>query len=276
MDDPYIISIPNLDTPTFHAGTTIEYFNLMSDSFCGTTISNPEASLHWALTGKTIFTPLRKKPNKKRKEVFKYMLWSGGLGGISTKSAYGLLDPNGSGKFVAGTVCYAPYTYPPKNNVYNSVNGKKLLMEHGIRKLPDYFTKDFSVRSNACNSVQEKGRNFIMNMYNDDNNTGKMPYYYIQIFAVSPYAQGKKYGQRLMSYIKALADKKQVKILLETVGDRNENFYKRNGFITAFKETIKGKPKDDYIEMLVMIRSPNDNTDYRNVNNNNNNVVSKL
>ena len=109
--------------PTFHAGTTIEYFNLMSDSFCGTTISNPEASLHWALTGKTIFTPLRKKPNKKRKEVFKYMLWSGGLGGISTKSAYGLLDPNGSGKFVAGTVCYAPYTYPPKNNVYNSVNG---------------------------------------------------------------------------------------------------------------------------------------------------------
>ena len=65
MDDPYIISIPNLDTPTFHAGTTIEYFNLMSDSFCGTTISNPEASLHWALTGKTIFTPLRKKPNKK-------------------------------------------------------------------------------------------------------------------------------------------------------------------------------------------------------------------
>ena len=80
-----------------------------------------------------------------------------------------------------------------------------------------------------------------------------------------------------MSYIKALADKKQVKILLETVGDRNENFYKRNGFITAFKETIKGKPKDDYIEMLVMIRSPNDNTDYRNVSNNNNNVVvSKL
>ena len=140
-----------------------------------------------------------------------------------------------------------------------------------------YFTKDFSVRSNACNSVQEKGRNFIMNMYNDDNNTGKMPYYYIQIFAVSPYVQGKKYGQRLLSYIKALADKKQVKILLETVGDRNENFYKRNGFITAFKETIKGKPKDDYIEMLVMIRSPNDNTDYRNVSNNNNNVVvSKL
>jgi GNAT superfamily N-acetyltransferase len=56
------------------------------------------------------------------------------------------------------------------------------------------------------------------------------PHWYVLCFSVSPTAQGRGYGARLLRWLGRCADHNNVPILLETCGDRNRQFYEGSGF----------------------------------------------
>lgn len=56
------------------------------------------------------------------------------------------------------------------------------------------------------------------------------PHWYVLCFSVSPTAQGRGYGARLLRWLGRCADHNNVPILLETCGDRNRRFYEGSGF----------------------------------------------
>ena len=85
------------------------------------------------------------------------------------------------------------------------------------------------------------------------------PHWYVLNFAVSPTAQGRGYGARLLRWLGRCADHDGVPILLETCGARNRRFYEGSGFELGAAgemtdELAERAPKT--VEILSMVRQP--------------------
>ena len=84
------------------------------------------------------------------------------------------------------------------------------------------------------------------------------PHWYLYVFASDPKIQGKGHGRELMTALTAIADNTGHPIYLETMGQRNERFYNRNGFLTKERKVLEVKATGERMEVdggiIAMVR----------------------
>ena len=85
------------------------------------------------------------------------------------------------------------------------------------------------------------------------------PHWYVLNFAVSPTAQGRGHGARLLRWLGRCADHDGVPILLETCGPRNRRFYEGSGFEVGAADEMTDDQTErapQTVEILSMVRHP--------------------
>lgn len=82
-------------------------------------------------------------------------------------------------------------------------------------------------------------------------------HWYISLFAVDPNAQRQGYGAALLRWINRCADEAGVPVLLETVGSRNERFYRSSGYTLVAKKVLRDETAEPPMMALsCMARQP--------------------
>ena len=91
------------------------------------------------------------------------------------------------------------------------------------------------------------------------------PHWYVWAFATRPEVQGQGHGRKMMRWLTMVSDFLRVKMYLETAGERNERFYRKNGFkvveMVPFGDKTDAATKPGF-DMTVMTRLPGTDGDF--------------
>jgi hypothetical protein len=210
-----------------------EFIDVIATSFCGSTDSAPEAALSWAYdpdaSGENPTDVLMVEPSAARVKYFKAL---GGFcvhSGLRHGGCFALKGANG--KLVAATV-----TFPPNNKNLHKTGICEIL--HIVKKLggaknlpPEMKGGDSEKRMQQVSNAMEKSHK----------THAKGLHLYVLAFASAIGHQGQGYGRKLMAFLVESARRMNVPAYLECSGEKNERFYKNNGYALMQRYELKYK-----------------------------------
>jgi len=197
-----------------------ETTELIAVSFAGSTKTAPEGGLSYMIDpdNPKVGEPLHEPPSPERLDFFRFIAKWTVQQTLRHNGCFVLRDEYN--KLLAATVIFLPND----QNLHDAGTCENIRVAQAVGF------------SNVPESLKHKGatqqRSDIVSRKQKESHHqhAEKPHIYVWVFAVSVDSQGRGAGRKLMEFITDLADQMNVDVYLETIGERNERFYSRNGF----------------------------------------------